>query len=459
MIKEEDSMANTAETRLLGTAISPEYVKSWDIPMAIRELLQNLLDTKREFGASGAARYNKKRGMAELRDDGPGLELRHLALGISEKGADSVGQFGEGLKLALLLFARENRFIEVRSRDFRLTPLIKESEFGTETLFFEVEEMGSSVQGTTVRFECSLEELSVGKSYFPTEFQVSKEHKVSWVLKDKISLPGGRIFVNGSMVAQIEDALFSYHLWGEDAKKISNRDRSIVDHALLRGFIMDKITGVGDDIPVSWYQKCLEEISSENGNRHLFERDISPYRLTENLCKAFFKVFGSKAVVSQGNAHKDQLAARLGFRPVYIPSYDWRWALSNGDLLTVQALLKERPLSALTEKADLLEYQEKVLARAIELVEKHYHAPVEPLVVVKSLDEAMAEGVRGTYNRQEDTIYIVERVLDDLETAVEVILHETVHKRSGADDLSPGFQRAQDKLAAGLLLELSGDRP
>jgi len=452
-------MATTADIRLLGTAISPEYIKSWDIPMAIRELLQNLLDTKREFGASGAARYNKKRGMAELKDDGPGLELRHLALGISEKGADSVGQFGEGLKLALLLFARENRFIDVRSKDYRLAPVIRPSEFGTETLFFEVEEMDSSVQGTTVRFECSLEELNVGKSYFPTEFNVSQEHKVSWVLKNKISLPGGRIFINGSMVATIEDALFSYHLFGEDAKKISNRDRSIVDHGLLRGFIMDKITGVGDDIPVSWYQKCLEEISSENGNRHLFERDISPYRLTENLCKAFFKVFGSKAIVSQGNAHKDQLAARLGFRPVYIPSYDWRWVLSNGDLPTVHSLLKEKPLSALTEKVGgLSNGQENRLTRAIELVEKHYHAPVEPLVVVKSLDEAMAEGVRGTYNSQEDTIYIVERVLDDLETAVEVILHEAVHKKSGADDLSPDFQAAQDKLAAGLLLELAKER-
>ncbi len=452
-------MATTADIRLLGTAISPEYVKSWDIPMAIRELLQNLLDTKREFGASGAARYNKDRGIAELKDDGPGLELRHLALGISEKGADSVGQFGEGLKLALLLFAREGRFIEVRSKDYRLAPVIRPSEFGTETLFFEVEEMGSSIQGTTVRFKCSQDELNDGKSYFPTEFKVSQELKVSWVLKDKISLPGGRIFINGSLVATIEDALFSYHLWGEDAKKISNRDRSIVDHGLLRGFIMDKITGAGDDIPVSWYQKCLEEMSLEDSNRHLFERDISPYRLTENLCKAFFKVFGSKAVVSQGNAHKDQLAARLGFRPVYIPSYDWRWALSNGDLPTVQALLKERPLSALTEKADLFEYQKDVLVRAIELVEKHYHAPVEPLVVVKSLDEAVAEGVRGVYNKQEDTIYVIQYALESLDAAVEVILHETVHKKTGADDLSPEFQKAQDKLAAGLLLELSGDRP
>lgn len=451
-------MATTADIRLLGTAISPEYIKDWTISMAIRELLQNLLDTKREFGASGAARYNKKRGMAELKDDGPGLELRHLALGISEKGADSVGQFGEGLKLALLLFAREGRFIEVRSKDYRLAPVIRPSEFGTETLFFQVEETGFDIQGTTVRFECSQDELNDGKSYFPTEFKVSQELKVSWVLKDKISLPGGRIFINGSLVATIEDALFSYHLFGEDAKKISNRDRSIVDHGVLKGLIKDKITGAGDDIPVSWYQKCLEEMSLEDGSGYLFERDISPYRLTKSLQAAFKKVFGSKAIVSQGYSHQDQLAIRLGFRPVYIPSYDWRWVLSHGELPTVHSLLEEKPLSALTERADLLEYQKDILARAISMVEKHYHAPVEPLIVVKSLDEAIAEGVRGTYNSQEDTIYIVERVLEGLDTAVEVILHETVHKKSGADDLSPDFQAAQDKLAAGLLLELAKER-
>ena len=446
----------TATTRLLGTAISPEYVKSWDIPMAIRELLQNLLDTKREFGASGAARYNKNRCLAELKDDGPGLELRHLALGISEKGADSVGQFGEGLKLALLLFAREGRFIEVRSKDYRLAPVIRPSEFGTETLFFEVEEMSSSVQGTKVRFRCSQEELEEGKRYFPTEFKVSQEHRVTWLLKDKISLPGGRIFVNGSMVAQIEDALFSYHLWGEDAKAISNRDRSIVDMSNLIRLIQDKII-YKDDVPVKWYQSVLEEITEDNS---FFEEKISPNYCNE-LDAAFRKIFGPKALVGDGDSHHDQLAMRLGFIPVYIPNWAWRWALQNGRLPTVQSFIRERPLAELTDEVDmdsLTAEERERLEKSIDLVEKYYSL-VRPLKVVETLDFAIAEGVRGAYNRGEDMIYVARDTLSSLESTVRTVLHETVHKATKAKDLSSEFQSAQNDLAAGLLLELSGDRP
>jgi hypothetical protein len=448
----------TATTRLLGTAISPEYVRDWNIPMAIRELLQNLLDTKKEFGASGAARYNKKQGIAELRDDGPGLELRHLALGISEKGAASVGQFGEGLKLALLLFARENRFIEVRSKDYRLTPLIKESEFGTETLFFEVEELGSYVQGTIIRFRCSQEELNEGKSYFPTEFKVSSEHRVSWVLKDKISLPGGRVFVNGSLVTTLENALFSYHLWGEKAKGISNRDRTIVDHDSLVSLVRDTITSE-EDIPVQWFQKILEGLDSE---RDIWESNVPPHTFKENLGKAFDKVFGPKAAVSGGSAHHDQLVARLGFKPVYIPDWNWRWLLLNSSpLLTVAAIVREKPLSTMVDiiPEDKLSTEEQErLHQAIDLVEKYFHSPVRPLKVVKTLDEVVGSGVNGVYNTGEDTIYIAYKELWGLEKVVETVLHETVHKATGAADLTPRFQKAQDTLSAGLLLELAGER-
>lgn len=447
----------TTTTRLLGTAISPEYIKSWDIPMAIRELLQNLLDTKREFGVSGAARYNKNRCLAELKDDGPGLELKHLALGISEKGADSVGQFGEGLKLALLLFARENRFIEVRSRDFRLTPLIKDSEFGTQTLFFQVEDM-APVAGTTVRFQCSQEELNEGKSYFPTEFRVQGAKGLNWVMPNKISLPGGNIYVNGSLVAHIEDALFSYHLWGEKAKAISNRDRTIVERSALieqtREVIHDD-----ENPPVKWFEAIFRALRDKE---QVWEFQLHPVIGCKELGKALKKIFGDNVAASEGYSHEDQLAKRLGYNPVALPGWNWHYVVASSGIPLVGTIIKDKPVSRLARiipSEELVGYEQDNLSKAYDMVDKYYYHPGEVLVV-EELNSVMSSykssQVLGCYCKDEDVIYLVRDALGDIKDTVNVLLHETVHKKSKAPDLSESFQAAQDELARNLLLELGG---
>ena len=232
-----------------------------------------------------------------------------------------------------------------------------------------------------------------------------------------------------------------------------------MDHDSLVSLVRDTIANE-DNVPVNWFQKILEGLDSE---RDIWESNVPPHTFKENLGKAFDKVFGPKAAVSGGSAYHDQLVARLGFKPVYLPEWNWRWLLLNsGDLLTVDTIIKEKPLSTLVDviPEDKLSTEElERLNQAIGLVEKHYHSPVRPLKVVKTLDEVVGSGVNGVYNTGEDTIYIAyKELLWSLEQVVETVLHETVHKATGAGDLTPKFQKAQDKLSAGLLLELARER-
>jgi len=214
--------------KVIKTGISPQYVSEWTVGMAVREVLQNYLDSLHEFECGGSIVLDK--GVAKIKDNGPGLEARHLAMGISEKSEERIGKFGEGLKLAVLVLAREDRSPEIWSNGKIMQAKIHyDEDYGTDLLQFECRDMkprhAARFHGTSIKFLCDERELQEGKAFFQ-EFQQTK-----WLVKDKISATKGIIWLNGSAIAHLKNALFGYHL---NAVKIGNRDRSTVsDEELL----------------------------------------------------------------------------------------------------------------------------------------------------------------------------------------------------------------------------------
>jgi hypothetical protein len=462
-------------TRTFGTAISPEYVKSWDVNMAIREILQNLIDTKREFGVKGSARYNAKKGIAEVKDEGPGLQLKHLALGVSEKGSDCIGQFGEGLKLALLVFAREERFIEVRSRNYRLTPVIQTSEFQTETLFFEIVEDMTLIGGTTIRFECSREELDKAKLLFPTELRVQgSANSLTWIVPNLISLPGGKVYINGALATELDDMLFSYHLFGEAAKSISNRDRTIVSRGDLLAIIRDAVSEdyrIREKLPAKWFSAIFEACDRQTlfpdpDYEPPFEAEITFWNNVPGLRKAFIERYGNNAIGSDLGSHEEDLALRIGYKPIKLPRYNWQFSLKNSDIPLVSEVIKaDNAIHKLVKPTGDLTNSERInLDAAVTAVSNYYREPRD-LVVVEELTSIISPGasedsaIEGYCCFQTGRMYIARCALESYERSLRVILHETVHQRTGACDISIGFQDEYDKIAAMFLRKLTEQSP
>ena len=458
-------------TRTLGTAISPEYVKSWDVSMAIREILQNLIDTKREFGVKGSACYNAKKGIAEVKDEGPGLQLKHLALGVSEKGADCIGQFGEGLKLALLVFAREGRFIEVRSRNYRLTPVIQTSEFQTETLFFEIVEDMTLIGGTTIRFECSKEELDKAKFLFPTEFRVNgSANSLTWVVPNLISLPGGKVYINGALATELDDMLFSYHISGKAAKSISNRDRTIVSRDDLLTIIRKTVSEddrVREKLPAKWFSAIFEACDRQTlfpdpYYKPPFETEITFWDNTPGLRKAFIERYGKNAIGSDLGSHEEGLAIRMGYKPIKLPGYNWQFSLKYSGIPLVSEVIKaDNAIHKLVKPARDLTNSERINLDAAVTAVSNYYCEPRDLVVVEELTSILSPGasegsaIEGYCCLQTGRIYIARCALESYERSLRVILHETVHQRTRADDMSIGFQDEYDKIAAMFLRKLT----
>lgn len=101
--------------------ITETYVRDWTLRDAIREIISNGFDAEIQKGAACVVRHLKETVTVTNRD--AKLDVSALYFGGTSKTEDSrlIGQYGEGLKLALLVFARLGVDVKVTNDDERWT--------------------------------------------------------------------------------------------------------------------------------------------------------------------------------------------------------------------------------------------------------------------------------------------------------------------------------------------------
>lgn len=117
--------------RVYELPLSPDYVRHWGVPEAIRELIQNAIDSPAEF------EYALLPDGLVLRSRGVTLDASTLVLGVTSKAGDdrAIGSFGEGYKIALLVLARCEKIVVVNNGNVVWEPEFRQSmQFGTRLL-------------------------------------------------------------------------------------------------------------------------------------------------------------------------------------------------------------------------------------------------------------------------------------------------------------------------------------
>lgn len=198
--------------------ISPNYMQHWGIKEAVRELLQNAIDS----GTYSLAGTNASTLLIANEVD-PGLTEDNLLLfGESSKSdGTTIGKFGEGLKLALLVLARAEVRHAIRIVNEDNSSLIICGHIRDNRLVLEVSGAITEPRYMNVSVECqeavlASEELLVSKQQFKT------------VLKTgacKVMTPGGKLFVSGLFICDTKSE-YSYNFTPD--KLQLDRDRSIV---------------------------------------------------------------------------------------------------------------------------------------------------------------------------------------------------------------------------------------
>lgn len=108
-----------------------DYLKSWSIQHALREIFQNYLDYG-QYQLITTEEKNTGNIIVKISNTYTPTNLEFLRIGNSGKRNDknTIGQHGEGLKMAFLIFKREGLKVKLRTQTHTFEPVSYNNELG-----------------------------------------------------------------------------------------------------------------------------------------------------------------------------------------------------------------------------------------------------------------------------------------------------------------------------------------
>lgn len=124
--------------KTINYGIHRDYLSSWGLKEALREIFQNFIDYG-EYNIVTESCLDEFIYVSLDNKYNP-TDLEFLAIGKSIKHGDqSIGKHGEGLKMAMLIFLRENLEIWIDTQLGRLKPIWNNQDHIGETLAINVD--------------------------------------------------------------------------------------------------------------------------------------------------------------------------------------------------------------------------------------------------------------------------------------------------------------------------------
>jgi len=262
-------------TTSLTYPISPEYIGRWTAERAIAEIIANAIDAD-----PSGFRVSYADGVCEIIDNASqGVGSEGMVLGFSDKRGrtDQIGQFGEGLKIATLVLARDKKIgdVFVETVGYAFTPAIIEQ--GAISGLSIPNKTGKAPQvlswriypcerstGTRVRIVCDEKTAAAAMGRF--RHLSERNYKVD-PERGEVITDGkpGRVFIGGVFVSERKDLTFSYDLPLARTKSLQNRDRSVIDGYALKSAINDVLIRCNDRATLTeLVERALEGKLSEN---------------------------------------------------------------------------------------------------------------------------------------------------------------------------------------------------
>lgn len=227
-------------------SISSNYVHTWGIEEAVREIMQNAIDSQTD-GHNLSASYNE--GVLVIKNDGCNLSIASLVLGNSGKDdtAKYIGTYGEGFKLAIVVLLRSGVSVRVHTNGQRWEPEFRKSvKFGIDTLHIDV--FPESTSKNVISFELSSIEYDIFEGIrdnnlamltamgFNTGEVIETEYgKILVEPRYK-----GKMFVNGLYVQQ--DSSFQYGYDFKPQYLHLDRDRKAINYYKMRELTARAVT-------------------------------------------------------------------------------------------------------------------------------------------------------------------------------------------------------------------------
>lgn len=207
-------------------SLNRNYVSHWGLAEAVRELIQNALDSESPF------QYEFQRDgdtiALSLRSEFTTLSPRTLLLGSTSKAGstDSIGSFGEGYKIALLVLTRLGHRVLIANGDKLWVPRFKfNSRFDEELLVVEESNLNYRHSGLTFQVQglTDSDVEAITESCLQMQEHVGETKTTSYgeILLEK----PGKLYVGGLYICDTE-LKYGYNIKPEHIKL--ERDRQTV---------------------------------------------------------------------------------------------------------------------------------------------------------------------------------------------------------------------------------------
>lgn len=320
-------------------SLSENYVSSWGLVEAVREIFQNALDQEIQY-SDNKMFYEFGANHLSIGNKASRLNIESLLLGESSKKDDesTIGKFGEGYKLALLVLTRLGKKVKIYNYQARevweakLRPSKKYN--GVRTLIIEVQDkyiwqrvpnndLTYVIDGIT--FE---EKQDIIRSNLRLQ-ERGEELKTRYgqILCDPEQK--GRIYVNGLFVSTVDEMRYGYNFKPEHIEL--DRDRRMIAHFDLTWRTSEMWKQSGDRRLVELTMTKADDVKYFSASYSYSNSSSDLSALADMAYDQFMEKNGPKAHPVVNQKDMEQLLQRHGnlnnVRPVVV--HDTHYALLN----------------------------------------------------------------------------------------------------------------------------------
>jgi len=397
--------------------ISLQYRQHWQQWEAIRELVQNAMDSDKN-----TAKIYKQDGNLIIEDKGRGLQVKHLLLGISDKQdkENARGQFGEGLKIALIVLKRLGYNVEIISNNLHCTVDTVDIE-GEKCLKINYEHNGITFDGTKVIIH------NYNGETYDDRF-VQKDNKTTLfndtfygqIIEKPNNGSDGELYVKDIYVCKLKNSEFSYNL-----KRIQlEESRNIPNEYTVKRNIANVWSSCNNKTLWVRMFKAMEQ------NKYERQADFTFMCFSNNVEKVIKETF-NELYPNHVIQTSPMLAKECVWRNKQI--IDWLDPNTHGDLIkllpTDKQFLEEyskgQDIEVNEETLTLTEKKNLETARKIaKMVKPEYDVKV----YIMSNDEVLGKA----YN----PIRLNRKIMDNKQQVISTTVHELAHLYYNVDDMT-----------------------
>lgn len=437
-----------------------KILENWEIRHAVREIIANALDEQLITGTATVS-IRKEGSYWLIRDFGRGLRYTHLTQNENQEKLNTpgvIGRFGIGLKDALATFERNGVKCVIQSRYGKITTSkMSKQGFGDVTTLHAVIEDAddATFEGTVITLEgVSDDEIQAAKDMF---LAFSSDSIIDTTRYGQIisnSSDVGKIFINGVLVAQEDNFLFSFNITHMNAqlKKAINRERTNVGRSAYTDTVKKILLSSSSKHVADLLAQDMSGFSSGTMHDELSWIDVQEHAVTL-LNKSGNVVFITAA---ESIAHPNMVddARQNGTKIITIPD-NLRNRLSGkvddegnaiNDITRYVQNYNESFRFEFVDESDLTPREQQVFSLKDEIIDIFGGAParVADIKISETLRPDIFSSVEalGCWDPQTCYVIISRKCLSSVDEFSGALLHEFIHAGTGLEDVSREFETA-----------------